>query len=135
MDQFPHDDQGERPEEETMSYELKNGKLEKSMPKDDTVGVTLKYHVIAEVTVRATKTDDTGNMKIVDAQLAKSRLATHPDDKVTKEELGQIMFNSDALTELAGVLLVEQIHRKRNPLVVPSTGAEAKGRGPGGTDG
>lgn len=118
-----------------MSYELKNGKLEKVMPKEEAGhGVTLKFHVIAEMTVRATKPDENGNMKIVDAQLAKSRLATRPEDNMSKGQLGEIMQNSDALTELTGVLLVEQINRKRNPLIVPVTGNAGKGRGPGGTD-
>lgn len=115
-----------------MSYELKNGKLEKSLPKNKDAARVLKFRVLAEVTVRLEAPAEDGGMKIVDAQLANTRLATHPDDNMSREQLAAIMANSDALQELAGVLIVEQVNRKRNPVIAPATGNAGQGRGPGG---
>lgn len=103
-----------------MSYSTRNGKLEKTMPPDKSVDITLRFHAVATMEVRCEKLAD-GSMKVVDARLHASKITTRPEDKASDQQLADIMANADALTELTGVMLVEQINRKRNPKVQLAT--------------
>lgn len=101
-----------------MSYSTRNGKLEKNMPPTKEDVRTIKFHVIATATVRV---KDDGSNEIVDAQLSATRTTTHPDDNLVERDLRTIMENSDALTELVGVLICERANRARNPKLVKPT--------------
>lgn len=100
-----------------MSFTTRNGKLERTMSTEQAQTSELKFHVVTSVTVR---TDKDG--KVVDVELRNTRVSTKPEDKMTKQQLQRIMENSDNLIEMTGVCMVEQVNRKRNPVItVPST--------------
>ena len=104
-----------------MSYTTKNGKLAKEMPPMEDGEREIRFHVIATCRVRIGKDGTIG-----DATLDVARTTTHPDDNLVERDLRIVMEHSEQLSELAGVLLCEQAHRRRNPKIVKPTPALAK---------